>query len=60
MNKVTLAAPMTGWLMSVRDVPDPVFSEEMMGVGVASIPWTGRCARRAMPKYCWLLQRPIR
>jgi phosphocarrier protein FPr/phosphocarrier protein len=45
MNKVTLAAPMAGWLMSVRDVPDPVFSEEMMGVGVAIDPVDGKvCA----------------
>jgi phosphocarrier protein FPr/phosphocarrier protein len=45
MNKVTLAAPMAGWLTSVRDVPDPVFSEEMMGVGVAIDPVDGKvCA----------------
>ena len=30
-----------GWLTSVRDVPDPVFSEEMMGVGVAIDPTEG-------------------
>jgi multiphosphoryl transfer protein len=42
MNEVTLAAPMTGWLVSVREVPDPVFSEEMMGVGVAIDPIDGK------------------
>ena len=42
MSEVTLAAPITGWLMSVRDVPDPVFAEEMMGVGIAIDPTAGR------------------
>jgi len=42
MNQVTLTAPMAGWLMSVRDVPDPVFSEEMMGVGIAIDPVEGK------------------
>jgi phosphoenolpyruvate-protein phosphotransferase len=42
MNEVTLAAPMAGWLTNIRDVPDPVFAEEMMGVGVAIDPIEGR------------------
>ena len=41
MSRVTLGAPTSGWLTSVRDVPDPVFSEEMMGVGVAIDPTEG-------------------
>ena len=41
MSRVTLGAPISGWLTSVRDVPDPVFSEEMMGVGVAIDPTEG-------------------
>ena len=41
MSRVTLHAPVNGWLTSVRDVPDPVFSEEMMGVGVAIDPTDG-------------------
>jgi phosphocarrier protein FPr/phosphocarrier protein len=42
MSRVTLRAPIAGWLTSVRDVPDPVFSEEMMGVGIAIDPTEGR------------------
>jgi len=41
MSRVSLAAPVAGWLMSVRDVPDPVFSEEMLGVGFAIDPTEG-------------------
>ncbi len=41
MTRTTLAAPIGGWLTSVRDVPDPVFSEEMMGVGIAIDPTEG-------------------
>jgi multiphosphoryl transfer protein len=44
MNRVTLSAPISGWLSSVRDVPDPVFSEEMMGVGLAIDPTGGTLA----------------
>src|SRR4051812_42174074 len=36
-----LLAPMSGWLTSVRDVPDPVFAEEMMGAGFAIDPVEG-------------------
>jgi phosphocarrier protein FPr/phosphocarrier protein len=41
MTAVRLVAPLAGWLMSVRDVPDPVFAEEMMGVGFAIDPVDG-------------------
>lgn len=42
MSRVVLAAPISGWLTSVREVPDPVFSEEMMGIGLAIDPTDGR------------------
>jgi phosphocarrier protein FPr/phosphocarrier protein len=42
MSRTVLAAPIAGWLTNVRDVPDPVFSEEMMGVGVAIDPVEGK------------------
>jgi phosphocarrier protein FPr/phosphocarrier protein len=42
VSRVTLGAPVAGWLTSVRDVPDPVFSEEMMGIGIAIDPTDGR------------------
>lgn len=41
MSRVTLGAPVAGWLTSVRGVPDPVFAEEMMGTGVAIDPTEG-------------------
>ena len=41
MSRLTLAAPLSGWLTSVRDVPDPVFAEEMMGSGIAIDPTEG-------------------
>jgi phosphocarrier protein FPr/phosphocarrier protein len=41
VSRTILAAPISGWLTSTRDVPDPVFSEEMMGVGVAIDPAEG-------------------
>ena len=42
VSKVSLAAPLTGWLMSIREVPDPVFSEGLMGEGFAVDPVEGR------------------
>jgi len=42
MSRVGLSAPVAGWMISLRDVPDPVFSEEMMGVGVAIDPTEGK------------------
>jgi phosphocarrier protein FPr/phosphocarrier protein len=41
MTAVTLGAPMAGWVTSLTNVPDPVFSEEMMGVGLAIDPTEG-------------------
>jgi phosphocarrier protein FPr/phosphocarrier protein len=42
MSRVSLGAPVAGWLTSIRAVPDPVFAEQMMGVGVAIDPTEGR------------------
>jgi phosphocarrier protein FPr/phosphocarrier protein len=42
MSRLTLAAPIAGWLTSLSKVPDPVFAEEMMGVGVAVDPTEGK------------------
>lgn len=42
MSRVGLSAPVAGWMTSLRDVPDPVFSDEMMGVGVAIDPTEGK------------------
>ncbi|MEO7277759.1 MAG: PTS glucose transporter subunit IIA, partial [Sphingomicrobium sp.] len=44
MSRVWLAAPIPGWLISARQVPDPVFSEEMMGAGIAIDPTDGMLA----------------
>jgi phosphoenolpyruvate-protein phosphotransferase len=41
MRRVSLEAPIAGWLTCIREVPDPVFSEEMMGVGFAIDPTEG-------------------
>jgi len=41
MSRVAVAAPLAGWLTSVREVPDPVFAEEMMGSGIAIDPVDG-------------------
>ena len=41
MSEVSLAAPLAGWLVSIREVPDPVFSEGMMGEGFAVDPVHG-------------------
>ena len=41
MSRVAVAAPLAGWLTSVREVPDPVFAEEMMGSGIAIDPVGG-------------------
>src|SRR3982750_1276927 len=44
MSEVTLAAPVSGWIMDIRDVPDPVFAEGMMGEGFAIDPTQGTVA----------------
>jgi phosphocarrier protein FPr/phosphocarrier protein len=36
---ITLAAPLAGWLTAISDVPDPVFSQEILGPGVAIDPF---------------------
>lgn len=41
MSRVALGAPLAGWLTNLGDVPDPVFSEGMMGEGVAIDPIEG-------------------
>ncbi|WP_071459874.1 PTS sugar transporter subunit IIA [Bacillus massilinigeriensis] len=38
---VTLLAPLTGSMVKLEDVPDPVFSEKMMGDGLAIDPTEG-------------------
>ncbi|WP_243299936.1 PTS sugar transporter subunit IIA [Bacillus litorisediminis] len=36
---ITVKAPLTGKLVALEDVPDPVFSEKMMGDGIAIEPF---------------------
>jgi phosphocarrier protein FPr/phosphocarrier protein len=38
MIRLTLGAPMDGWLEALADVPDPVFAEQLLGDGVAIDP----------------------
>ena len=38
MDVFTIAAPLAGWVIPLDDVPDPVFSERMLGDGVAIDP----------------------
>jgi phosphocarrier protein FPr/phosphocarrier protein len=44
MERVKLVAPLAGWLTSIREVPDPVFADELMGVGLAVDPTEGLVA----------------
>lgn len=39
-NNLNIYAPMDGKVVSLSDVPDPVFSEKMMGEGIAIVPST--------------------
>ncbi|WP_028775793.1 PTS sugar transporter subunit IIA [Shimazuella kribbensis] len=41
-NKLSLASPMTGTLVTLDQVPDPVFSQKMTGDGLAIEPKIGR------------------
>jgi len=38
MEPIVLYAPLTGWLMPIKAIPDPVFSEKMLGDGVGIDP----------------------
>jgi phosphocarrier protein FPr/phosphocarrier protein len=39
---IAIASPLTGWAVSLTDVPDPVFADRMLGDGVAIDPVEGR------------------
>lgn len=41
-NEMSLAAPAAGKLVSIKEVSDPTFGEEVLGRGVALIPSEGR------------------
>jgi len=41
MARMTILAPMTGTIVPIDDVPDPVFSERMLGDGLAIDPSDG-------------------
>ncbi|MDN0074714.1 phosphoenolpyruvate--protein phosphotransferase [Crenobacter sp. SG2303] len=41
-DALTLLAPLTGWVVPLSEVPDPVFAGGMMGEGVAIEPADGR------------------
>ncbi|MBP2300785.1 phosphoenolpyruvate--protein phosphotransferase [Azospirillum picis] len=38
MTAITLAAPLSGWAMPLQEVPDPAFSQGLVGVGMAIDP----------------------
>lgn len=40
-NNFTLTSPATGKLVAIEDIPDPVFSQKMMGDGLAVDPTEG-------------------
>jgi sugar PTS system EIIA component len=42
MTQLVILAPMTGRVVPIEDVPDPVFSEKMIGDGLAIEPRDGR------------------
>jgi sugar PTS system EIIA component len=42
IDEVVLASPMSGEIISLTEVPDPVFSQKMMGDGVAVHPSEGK------------------
>jgi phosphocarrier protein FPr/phosphocarrier protein len=39
---ISIASPLSGWAVSLADVPDPVFADRMLGDGVAIDPVEGR------------------
>jgi glucose-specific phosphotransferase system IIA component len=41
VNKLDVLSPFTGSVISIEDVPDPVFAEKMLGDGVALHPTEG-------------------
>ncbi|MBY7144407.1 PTS glucose transporter subunit IIA [Virgibacillus sp. NKC19-3] len=41
-NSYQIYAPMSGAIVSLEEVPDPVFNQKMMGEGVAMIPTEGK------------------
>ncbi len=41
MRRVEILAPLTGYVVPIEDVPDPVFAEQMMGDGLAIQPEDG-------------------
>ena len=40
-NNFILTSPATGKLVAIEDIPDPVFSQQMMGAGLAVDPTEG-------------------
>ncbi len=50
VSEVVLVSPMTGNSVSLGDVPDPVFSQKMMGDGIAFSPSEGKVVAPADAK----------
>ena len=43
----SIFAPMTGSVVDLSQVPDPIYAERMMGDGVAIVPEDGTCRRKS-------------
>jgi PTS system glucose-specific IIA component len=41
-NKLQILAPVNGEIIPIEEVPDPVFSQKMMGEGIALVPREGK------------------
>ena len=41
-NKMSVLAPLTGQIITLEQVPDPVFSGKMLGDGIAIVPEEGK------------------
>ena len=41
-NKISVLAPLTGQIITLEQVPDPVFSGKMLGDGIAIVPEEGK------------------